>query len=1079
MKRHCLCIGHIAVLTIIVSSLTYSCTSSTEGQGRESLTELESGFADPPREARPYVWWHWMNGNITKDGIRKDLLWMDRIGIGGFHHFDAGIGVAPIVENRMVYMHDDWKDAFRTAIALGDSLGMEMTVASSPGWSCMGGPWVSEADAMKKLVWREMHLKGGSSFEGKLPEPFKNAGIFQNMKGSSEEYYEDIAVLAVQEPDSFIPLNEMDVKVTSSGGSFSLEQLANDDFTDRGLLPEGKDGFAWITYEFPEPASFRAVSTADGRVRPWPYLQMPSWSVSLEKSDNGVEFTEVAKIPSTSCGRSTVSFPEAKARFFRLKVLNTGGEGTRISEFNLYPVGRITHSEEKAGFCAPHDIHDYLTQTDGEFPQKVIDISSFVKDGTLSWDVPEGNWKVLRLGWSLTGHKNGPAPQEATGLEVDKLDPGALTRYFHKYLDMYKEATGGMIGKKGIQYLLTDSYEAGCQNWTPVMIEEFRSRRGYDLVPWLPVLTGEIIGSVKESEAFLMDWAVTIADLYAANYDRITDIVKEYGMKGRYSESHECGRVYLADGMDVKKTSSIPMAACWIDAGSASMAAADIRESASVAHIYGQNLVAAESLTAHGTETSAYKYSPRILKSTADWEMAHGVNRIIIHESAHQPLDSVFPGLGLGPYGQWFNRHETWAEQAKVWTDYLARSCYMLQRGQAVADILVYYGEDSNVCGQASVSELPDYIPEGYNYDYAGPTVVKELLKVKKGNLVAGNMEYKVLYLGKNVARMSVPVLSKLVGLAENGAAICGHTPEAPASLTDNDEEWNSLLARLKGGKNVFLETPMKEVLPAKVVDADIDYDKTERILFVHRRTKDADIYWINRPGDSCKSMDISFRQTGRDVHVWHPETGKIEEVSYRFDGDRTTVSLDLVPDDAVFVVFSGKARGNEYAAPKAGVIQEMSVDGPWNIRFQEHRSAPESAVFTELKSYTESDDPGIKYFSGSAAYMNKFTFAKAAEGNTVSIDLGDVREIASVKVNGKDCGTVWKRPYRVDITDAVAEGENTLEVTIINPWINRLIGDNQKDCKDPITYTSYRFFREGSKPLPAGLLGPVVIQSR
>ena len=254
--------GLVAALLIAVFATVTSCGPKAGDNGNETLAELEEGFANPPREARPYVWWHWMNGNITKDGIRKDLLWMDSIGIGGFHHFDAGIGVAPIVENRMVYMHDDWKDAFKYAIALGDSLGMEMTVASSPGWSCMGGPWVSPEDAMKKLVWREMSLKGGTSYSGNLPEPFKGPGNFQNMGRGTDEYYQDIAVLAVKEPDSYRPLAEMDVKVTSSGGDFSLEQLSNDDFSDAKVLPEGESGYAPVQAEY-EPRTAGVHGTAE------------------------------------------------------------------------------------------------------------------------------------------------------------------------------------------------------------------------------------------------------------------------------------------------------------------------------------------------------------------------------------------------------------------------------------------------------------------------------------------------------------------------------------------------------------------------------------------------------------------------------------------------------------------------------------------------------------------------------------------------------------------------------------------------------------------------------------------------
>ncbi len=1071
----------IVASAVTAMTVIQSCNAGKNEVGNETLADLEAGFAEPPREARPFVWWHWMNGNITKEGIRKDLLWMDRVGIGGFHHFDAGIGVAPVVENRMVYMHDDWKDAFRYAIELGDSLGMEMTVASTPGWSCMGGPWVPPADAMKKLVWREMRLEGGRSFAGRLPEPFNVAGIMQNIRhdgryDADEDFYEDIAVIALRLDDKDRPLDALGAKVSSSGGVFSVEQLSNDDLADAVLLPEDRAaGYAWIDYEFPEPVSFRAVSVVDGRVRPWPYNIGPSFNVSLQKSDDGKDFTEVVKIPSSICMRMTVSFPETSARFFRLRVENTGGRGAMVSEFKLHQSGRINHSEEKACFSSPYDLHSFPTETDGYAVQEVLDLTDRVRDGILTWEVPEGNWKVLRIGYSLTGQKNGPAPEEATGLEVDKLDPGAWSRYFHRYLDMYKEATGGLMGSKGIQYILTDSYEAGNQNWTPTMAGEFRKRRGYDLVRWLPVLTGEIVESVEKSEAFLWDWNITIAELYAENYGRINDIVKEYGMKGRYSESHECGRVYVADGMDIKRTASVPMAACWVDAGSPTMAAADIRESASVAHLYGQNLVAAESMTAHGTSRNAYSYSPRTLKSTADWEMAHGLNRFVIHDSAHQPLDEVFPGMGLGPYGQWFNRHETWADNARIWTDYLARSCYLLQRGKAVADILVYYGEDSNVCAQYG-DGLPEFIPNGYNYDYAGPAVIRNEAGARKGRLVAGNMEYSLLYLGANVGRMSVDILEKLVSLASKGVPVCGHAPGGPAGMNDDKERWQSLFNKLVSFRNVRLEQPLDRVLAEFGVGPDIEYDSAEEIRFVHRHLPAAEIYWVNRPADDFKTVEVSFRQERGVPAVWNPETGKIEKVSYRKTDGRVLVKLDLVPNDAVFVVFSGNSSDGSYEAGTISPATVSTLEGPWNVRFQEGRNAPESAVFRKLESYTESSDTGIRYFSGKAVYTKSFELDAIPDKSAVLIDLGEVREIAVVKVNGVECGTIWKRPYRVDVTEAVRQGGNDLEVTVINPWINRLIGDSQPSCKDPVTYTSYKFFDSSSELHPAGLLGPVVV---
>ena len=1043
----------------------------------ESIEQMELHFASPPAEAKPRVWWHWMNGNITLDGIRKDLLWMHDAGIGGFHHFDAAIGVPTVVKERLTYMSDGWKEAFRYAIALGDSMDMEMAIPCCPGWGTTGGPWVEPEEAMKKIVWREMRVEGGRKISIPLPEPFSKAGHFQNLVHSGEEYYEDIAVMALKMPEGDRPVQEMSVSVTSSSnGAFTIEQLANDDLTDGIVLPKNADGSpAWIRLEFPQPTSFRAVSTCDGRVRPWPYNIGPSMNVSLEKSDDGKVFTEVVRIPSTACHRSTVSFPEAKARFFRLRVDN---EEARISEFRLYQTGRVNHAEEKAAFASPHDIHDFPTLTDGDFATEVVNLTNHVTNGMLDWDAPEGNWKVLRIGCSLTGRKNGPAPAEATGLEVDKLNPEAWANFFQHYLDMYKETCGTLFGARGIRYLLSDSYEGECQNWTPDMMREFRERRGYDLLHWLPALTGEVVESVEKTEAFLWDWNITIAELYAENYDLLDQIIKKYGMAGRYSEAHECGRAYVSDGMDVKRSSAIPMGACWIDAGSPTMAAADIRESASVAHIYGQNLVAAESLTANGTPTTAYKYTPRSLKKAADWEMAHGVNRFVIHESTQQPYDSIFPGLGLGPYGQWFNRHETWASQARCWTDYLARSCHMLQQGQAVADILVYYGEDSNVCSQYG-NGLPDFIPTGYNYDYAGPTVVRELLKVKGKKLKAGGIDYRVLYLGKNVERMSVDVLSCIVKLAEDGAVICGHTPQRPAGMMDDSLVWNGLRQRLCKGRNVYLEKPLDEVLAACGVQPDVEYNRADwspNIRFVHRRTKKAEIYWINRHEEKGKTMEFSFRQSGLRPRLWHPETGKIEDVSYRMEAGRTTVRLDLVPEDAVFVVFAGRADKETVELKKAETQIAAKLTGPWKVTFQKGRSAPESVVFDTLHSFTDHPDPGIKYFSGAAVYANTFFLKGDPSEGDILIDLGEVCDLARVRLNGTDCGVVWKQPYRLSITEAVRSGENQLEVTVWNPWHNRLVGDVQPDCEHPITYTSNAFFNAQSPLLPAGLLGPVTV---
>ena len=402
-------------------------------------------------------------------------------------------------------------------------------------------------------------------------------------------------------------------------------------------------------------------------------------------------------------------------------------------------------------------------------------------DGTITWTPPRGHWVLLRMGYSLTGSKNQPASAEATGFEVDKLSAAHVKAYFTSYLDQYKNATGDLMGEKGLQYMVTDSWEAGVQNWTDSMPIEFQNHRGYKILPWLPVLTGRIVESAEASDRFLWDFRKTIGDLIAENhYDELSALLYERGMR-RYTESHEGGRAFVGDGMEVKRKADIPMGALWVPGDFKGRNAPipevnktmDIVESASVAHLYGQNLVAAESMTAGG---AAWVWSPESLKPTADLELASGVNRFIIHCSVHQPVNDKIPGLGLGGFGQWFTRHETWAEQAKPWITYLARSSYMLQKGKFVADIIYFYGEDNNIVALFK-SKLPD-IPEGYNYDFVNADALVKLLSVSRGNIVtSGGMIYRILALDPNSKYMSFPVLHKIGELVKDGAIVVGDKP--------------------------------------------------------------------------------------------------------------------------------------------------------------------------------------------------------------------------------------------------------------------------------------------------------------
>lgn len=1063
---------------------------------QKTLAELQENFQNPPQSARTQVWWHWMNGNITKEGIQKDLAWMKRIGLGGFHHFDASLETPTIVDKRLIYMHDDWKDAFAYATQQADSLGLEMTVASAPGWSATGGPWVKPKDAMKKLVWKETLVQGGKDITLTLPAPYTTTGSFQNAapagrgQANTQEYYEDIAVVALKLADADKTLEQLGAKVTSSGGSAHIAELTDGDVMNGVTLPVGNEGYSWIQYQFPQPVTVRSVALALGT----------NGGICLECSNDGITYQEVCPLRTGNVAQTTLTVPATTAPYFRLKIENPRprgrgmlGQGTpgpapttvSVQEFNLFTTTHVHNAEVKAGFSAGGHYASMATPVSkGEtFPQTsdVIDVTQNVKDGVLAWKAPAGNWRIYRFGFSLTGKMNHPAPLEATGLEVDKLDPIAFGNYLRTYLNMYKDASKGLIGKKGIQYILTDSYEAEHENWTPAMFQEFQTRRGYNLVPWLPVLTGAIVGSPEQSDAFLRDWIMTLGDLIASNYTLISTIAKEeYGMKGRYSEAHEANRVYTVDGMDVKETAEVPMSAMWCCAPwlskdswgmtDVSQYKADDKESSSVAHLFGQNIAAAESMTAWGE--NYYGYTPEILKTTADIELAEGINRFVIHESAHQPSDDHVPGLSLGGIGQWFNRHDTWAEQAKVWVDYMSRSSYMLMQGKNVADVLVYYGENSNVCSEYGNQAVQ--VPAGYQYDYCNPGALTKVLQYKNGNLVstASGTQYKLLWLDRNVEYMSISVLRKIAQLAKAGALIGGEKPQHPLGLGDSAEEFEQLVAEIwdRNLANVSTGISMEEVLKKAGIQPDIQTEKG--IKFLHRTLEHAQIYWINRPVQESKTIEVSFRQTGRVPQVWHPETGKIEEVSYKIENGRTIVTLNLVPNDAVFVVFGMKAEKNQVTLPEKVEHTLQTINTPWTVLFQEKRGAPAQASFEQLASYTERTETGIKYFSGTATYQNTLKVGKL-NGQAI-LDLGTVKDLAEVIVNGQSAGTLWKTPFRVDITHLLKEGDNQLEIRVTNAWVNRLIGDEQPDSNTKITYTDAHYYQADSPLQPAGLIGPV-----
>jgi hypothetical protein len=837
----------------------------------------------------------------------------------------------------------------------------------------------------------------------------------------------------------------------------------------------------------------------------------------VEASDDGQTFRKIVDIPNNGGQEHTIAFPATSSRFFRVAftdrpagafgennfdVENPFGDFSgmkpdpnfEISELVLHPGARVSRFEEKAGFANLIGLDEFPTPdvsaADAIRKSDIIDLMSKMKsDGTLDWTPPAGNWVVLRFGFSLTGVTNHPASPEGTGLEVDKLSREDVKEYMNKYLDNYKEAVGDLMGKRGLRYVISDSWEAGTANWTDDLISEFKKRRCYDPRPWMPVLAGRVIESSRDSDRFLWDFREILGELLAENhYDQINDILHARGM-GHYGESHEEGRAFIGDGMEVKRHNDVPMSAMWTQKPGINNEQygynADIRESASVAHIYGQNLVAAESLTA---SSGAWAWSPATLKPTADKELAMGLNRFVIHTSVHQPLLDKRPGLALGPFGQWFNRNETWAEQAKPWVSYLARSSYLLQQGRFDADIAYFYGEDSNLT--ALFGKKGPEIPAGYNFDYINADALIHVLTFKDGQLATpSGMRYHVLALDPHSQSMSVPVLKKIRDLVQAGAVVVGPKPTGTPSLSDDPKEFQSIVDQLwsSGGGNsmgkgkVYGDKSLADVLNSNSVPADFDYTKPEadtNLLFVHRKLADGDLYFVDNRNDRDEVLDASFRVTGKEAELWHPDTGKTESVSFQIANGRTTVPLHLEPWGTVFVVFRKAARNSSRTLPKKDETILTTIEGPWNVSFEANLGAPATVTLDKLTSWSESSDEGVKYFSGKGTYTRTLDVPSEwiTKASHVWIDLGDVKNLAEVSVNGKSLGIVWKAPYRVDATEALKVGKNTVEITVTDAWVNRIIGDRQPNVSKTYTFTSPKFYKADSKLVAAGLLGPVKV---
>ena len=1073
---------------------------------------LVAGFQSPPVSAKPQIWWHWMNGNITNEGITADLEAMHRVGISEANIITVALGVPP---GPVPVMSPQFFDRVQFAAKEAHRLGMTLCMDNCPGWSNSGGPWVTPEHAMQIITTSETPVDGPTSFSGKLEQP-----------PTKKDFYRDIAVFAFKTPagESDLSTPDNQPKITTTAPDLDPASLFQP-VSGKGVrfpVANARHPFS-IQIEYPQPITARTLIVTPGG--------MPAAGGKILTSNDGTQFTTLRpfNIPQNSAPITfSLGAQPVTAKVFQLQFDQVGAHSTGVvlKGIQLSSGIRIENIGGKAAF-RPDEVDPLEIARDEQIAappdvvldsKEIVNLTSALKpDGSLTWTVPAGHWTILRVGYTPTGVTNHPAPPEATGLECDKLSPEGLDACWNGMMQPILNRLGPLAGKV-LDDCLIDSYEVGDQNWTPHMAAEFKRLRGYDPTPFLPVMTGRVIDSPEVSERFLWDVRRTVADLFAQNYfGHFTELCHEHGLKSMI-EPYEGPFESLQSGA----ANDIPMGEFWAGQDINKSNSRSAKLASSIGHIYGQNVVAAESFTGF-PKFASWMDDPFSLKADGDRAFCKGINRFVFHRFAHQPWTDKFPGMTMGKWGINLDRTNTWFEMGKAWMQYITRSQFLLQQGRSVADVAYFCGQSAPVMDRLCNPPLP----KGYDYDQINADVLLTRAKVVDHRLVlADGTSYAALVLPEADPEMTPDLLGKIRELVNDGAIVIGARPDHSPSLQDYpncDTTVQKLAAELWGdcdgktvtehalgkGKVIWGQS-LDQVLSGLKLSPDFqtgDAPAGSELSYIHRTLKDADIYFVANPG-AAVHQDCTFRIGGRIPELWHPDTGTLEPVpAYQVKDGRTTVPIDFDPSGSVFVVFrhADSIAGDHVVTASRQLVNgtAIPVDGSWVLNFPPKWGAPPSVTLDRLISWPDSTDNGVKYFSGTATYVKDIDIPAdlLAKGNRLYLDLGEVKNLAQVKLNGTDLGILWKPPFHVDIASAAKPGTNHLEIRVVNLWPNRLIGDEQLPqdvewlpagglAKWPqwlldgkpspngrLTFTTWHHITKDMPLLPSGLLGPVTLQ--
>lgn len=1118
MKRYPLTQIRSVFITTLLSTLIVGC-NNPQGQtdeaiiGKTSMSpseQLVSEFKAPPSESKPLTWFHSMSGNMSAAGLTKDLEAIAQAGIGGTILFNVTQGI-PLGDVRF----NSKKHIKLIGHMASESkrLGLSFGIHNCDGWTSSGGPWITPEHSMKLVTFSETIVSGGQ-VNIQLPRPYAKL-----------DYYEDIATLAYPALATEIDDKLRSPVVSASDPDFDIKIATDEDQIKYSTISSKDESPVWLQLEYKQPYTLRLINMLfhEGR----------GVQATLEVSDDGKVFTVAQKLNLRRPDKRTWGFDESfegiTAKYFRIvsnKALNVKEVKFSSTPAMYNYLGRTSASPNYVKYLknigkAPKD---FTIQS-----ANIINLTESVdSDGVLTTTLPEGQWTVMRFGYTTTGATNLPASREGKGLEVDKFSRASFKIHYDNYVTNVINQVK-KVAPDAMQYVEIDSFEVGGQNWTKGYQDQFKQRFGYDLIPFLPLYSGKFVDSAEVSEQVLWDTRDFNNQLITKNYyNYFTELVNKDGMVS-YIEPYGLA---VMNELDVGKQADIPMGEFWLDRNRFR-----VQSSVSSAHLYDKNIISAESFTQMPGKN--WLFSPAYGKHDGDKAWALGINQHVFHRFAHQSNTHVMPGMTMNRWGAHFDRTQPWwSTGGKAWFEYMSRGQHLLRVGRDVSDLLWYLGDAvPSICPEQDnlIGTIPTYL----NYDCLNSDSLYKLT-VKDGKLtLPQGSQYKIIAL-TNHHRLSYKSLEKLYKLSQQGAVIIGDRVQ---NITGKDVSAQQRKTFFKMVDFIWSQPTTYDYAVRKKGSEKIDWSRIysdrgwrfdlkvknlETFFFTHRRSPTHDIYFVYNDTKEAYVFDATFNVAGKMPELWDINTKEIKKLAaFSSDGKTTRVPFKLDKNESAFVVFSKSSEGFEPVDPdtliKQGVEallddndnivfvkpihKSKSIDGPWRVAFNDFYGLDKTYVFDELTDWKNHSDPEIRNYSGTALYQKTFELSPEllSQGDKLLLDLGAVSVSAEVTLNGVLVGTAWVEPYQLDISKFLMPGENTLEIKVANLWHNRLLADSKLPdtsgltiarWTDPVvkmpqwyvdnqpapkskrfTFTPQEFFKGDESRISSGLIGPVNIR--